>query len=143
MIRIRWWHWVVLAAVVAAYAITGLFLGKHANDNLLYNIGALATCVTAVLFIVIYTILGLRGPAKWWRNLTGTSIVIAVASLIASYGEIAWAVLFHHGLVDTPAEAWILIGGVYLSFIGVLGLSWLWLGYRHNWSQDKNSKDKE
>jgi hypothetical protein len=137
MIRVRWWHWTALAVLIAAYALAGLLFSKHINGNLLYNIGALGTCITAILFVTIYTVMGLRGPAKWWRNLTGTSIVIAVASLIASYGEIAWAVVFHKGLVDTPAEAWILIGGTYLSFIGVLGLSWLWLGYRHTHFDEK------
>lgn len=127
MIRVRWWHWLIAAAVIGAYVAAGWLWAAEADGNLLYNIAAIGSCAAAVMFVAVYTVLGLTGPAKWWRNTFGSALVIAVGSQIPTSGVIAYAVLFHGGLVNTVPLAWALIGGTYLTGLMILALSWMWL----------------
>lgn len=127
MRRISWQFWLIAAAVVAAYVVAGFWFNHSAPANLMYDIGTVGTCVAAVLFIAVYTILGLRGPAKWWRNDVGTCLVLAVGSMLPHMGPLAWAVIFNHGMLIAPWPVWIELGGTFLSGLMILAMALLWL----------------
>ena len=122
--------WVAAAMLAAAYTVAGFAWGKTAPLNDLYDVAGVGTFCAAVLFITVYTVQGLRGPAKWWRNDIGTSLVIAKVGIAAITGPIAFAVIWNHGLINTQWWAWAEIGGTYMCGLAVLWLSWLWLRNR-------------
>jgi hypothetical protein len=128
---IRWPFWAVLAVMVAAWVVLGFTLpGQAVNLNDVYDVAALAAFGAALLFIVVYTIAGLTGPAKWWRNNIGTYLVLAAGSVLFIVGPVAFAVLFHHGLLDTWWWAWAYTGGHFLTAVMWALLGWLWLRNR-------------
>ncbi|HEY7432003.1 MAG TPA: hypothetical protein VH641_14875 [Streptosporangiaceae bacterium] len=127
MRRIGWPFWAALAAAAAGWVVAGICWGGRADGNLLYNIAAITACAAALLFIGVYTVLGVTGPAKWWRNDLGSLLVLAVASQLPMTGTITWAVLFHGGLVNTLPLAWALIGGTWASALVILALTAVWL----------------
>jgi hypothetical protein len=131
MRRVDWRFWTAAGLLALAYLLLGYVYGKTAPDNLLYDIAGVGTFCAAVLFIAVYTVLGLRGPAKWWRNDTGSSLVIAVGGIACITGPIAFAVLFNHGMINTQWWAWAEIGGTYMCGLAVLWLSFLWLRDRN------------
>lgn len=143
MRKIGWRFWVIVVTVIVAYMAAGWKYAAHAPANLLFDIGTLGTFFAAVLFIAVYTALGLRGPAKWWQNDVGVNLVLAVAALLPVTGPLAWAVIFHHGLLDTPLDVWIEIGGMFMSCLMILGLSWLWLWHRPDGSVSYKEARKE
>lgn len=75
---LAWW-WAFIAGA-ALFIAAGFVWSKSAPDNLLYNIGAIGACVTALVFAVTYTLVGLFGRrAGWWRNVIGTCLMIAIS----------------------------------------------------------------
>ena len=121
MRRIRWPFWAALGTVTLAWLLTGVFLPDRdfpAND--LFNVGAVAAFFSSLLFIGVYTVRGLAGPAKWWKTNLGTYLVLAVGALAVLTGTPAFAVLFNHGMIDTHWWAWIWIGAHYLAAAMVL-----------------------
>src|SRR6185437_203474 len=57
--------WVAAAVLAAAYTVAGFAWGKTAPLNDLYDVAGVGTFCAAILFIAVYTVQGLRGPAKW------------------------------------------------------------------------------
>lgn len=133
MARVRWWHSAIFAVLVAAYLTIGLTgYDTHAPDNDLYNIAGVGTCLAGLLFMIIYTLLGLRpGRAGWWTNLTGYSLMVAIGSITLKTAIVSWATLFHHGLINTPVSAWFYVGASWLQFLALLSLCGLWLWNRN------------
>lgn len=127
MKAIRWPFWAGLAAAAAAWLILGFTLPYTTNLNDVFNVAALSAFSAALAFIVIYTIAGVLGPAKWWRTNVGTFLVLAAASVCIIVGPTAWAVLFHHGLIDTWWLAWGYVGGHILAAAMWGALGWLWI----------------
>ena len=80
MRTISWRFWAIFAALTALYILAGFMYGKTAPDNLLFDIASVGAFGAALAFVAVYTILGLRGPAKWWRNDVGTFLVVATGS---------------------------------------------------------------
>lgn len=133
MTRVRWWHSAIFAALIAAYLIYGLTGGDlHANDNDIYDVGGVMACIASLAFIVIYTLLGLRpGRAGWWTNLTGYSLMVLSGAIFAKEAVLAWAVLFHHGLINTAPSAWLFVGTTWLLGLAMLSLCLLWVWNRN------------
>jgi len=128
--RIRWWFWATLGGLVAAWVILGFTLPEASfPGNDVFDAAALATFGAALAFIVIYTDAGLMGPGKWWRTNVGTYLVLAAVSVLLIVGPTAFAVLFHHGVIDTWWWAWAYIGGHFLA-AATWGLL-MWLRLRH------------
>lgn len=127
---IRWWFWAGLAAGVAAWLVAGFTVPQTTNMNDVYNVAAVAAFAAAFLFVVIYTIAGLAGPAKWWRTNIGTYLVLAAVSVMAVVAPVAFAVIFNHGLLDTWWWAWAYVGGHFLAAAVWALLGWLRLSNR-------------
>jgi len=127
MKRIRWPFWAAFAAGGAAWLILGFTLPYDTNLNDVFNVAALAAFAAAAGCIAVYTAAGVLGPAKWWRTNVGTYLILAAASVLAIVGPTAWAVLFHHGVIDTWWLAWAYIGGHFLAAAMWAALAWLWL----------------
>ena len=128
MKAIRWPFWAILGAGAAVWLVLGFCLPEQStNLNDVFNVAALATFAAALLFIVVYTVAGLTGPAKWWRNNVGTYLVLAAASVMAIVGPTAYAVLFHGGVIDTWWLAWAYVGGHFLAATMWALLGWLWV----------------
>lgn len=127
---IRWPFWAILAAGAVAWVILGFTLPQTINLNDVFNVAALCCFFAALLFIVVYTVAGLAGPAKWWRNNIGTYLVLAAGSVLAIVGPVAFAVLFHHGMIDTWWWAWSWVGGHFLGATMWALLGWLWVRNR-------------
>ena len=127
MRAVRWPFWAGLAAFAVAWAVAGFALPVSTDGNLLFAVASVAAFFASFGFVLTYTVAGLRGPAKWWRNDVGTFLVLAVAAQLAVVGVPAFAVMFHHGMINTRWWAWAWIGGVFMSAVMVAGLSWLYL----------------
>lgn len=127
MRAIRWPFWAILGAGFAAWLVLGLTLPQSVNLNDVFNVAAVATFLAAALFIVVWTVAGLTGPRKWWTNNVGTYLVLAAASVLCIVGPIAYAVAFHHGVLNTWWLAWCYVGGHFLAAAVWALLGWLWV----------------
>ena len=142
MKRVPGWLWASFGLVVVAYVSFGFTpLAARVNGNDFYNVASLTACGAAILFIATYTVAGFLGYGKWWRNDVGSLLVLAVAATLPTSGLIAWAVLFHHGLVNTVQLAWILIGGTCLQAMMILGLDWIWIRSRFGSNGSKTAEE--
>ena len=130
MREIRWQFWAVLGTVVAGFAALGPFYAAKAPDNLLFDIATIGTFCAAALVIIVYTILGLVGPAKWWRNDVGTVVVMGAAAMMPLSGVLAWVVIFNHGLLTAAGLVWTEIGAWYWAWAAMIGLGLLALRSR-------------
>lgn len=125
---IRWPFWAAMGVLLAAWLVLGFTLPmRDVNLNDVFNVAALCVCGAALLFIIVYSIAGFTGPAKWWRNNIGTYLILAAVSIILIVGPVAYAVLFRHGVIDTWWLAWTYVGGHFLAAIMWALLGWLWL----------------
>ena len=128
---IRWPFWAALGTAALAWLAVGLTVPQDdVNLNDVFNGVALAAFFAALLFIVVYTVQGLMGPAKWWRNNIGTYLILAAASVMAIIGPTAYAVLFHDGSIDTFWLGWAYIGGHFLAAIMWAALALVWVRNR-------------
>ena len=128
---IRWPFWAGLATLIGAWLIAGAIVPNTdfpAND--MFNVAALWAFFAVLAFIAVYTVQGLLGPAKWWRNNIGTYLVLAAGSVLAIIAPTAFAVLFHHGQIDTHWWAWLWIGGHFLAAVMWTALAGLWIRNR-------------
>lgn len=127
MKRTRWPFWAALGIGVVAWLIAGFTVPQTIDLNDVFNGCALAAFGMALAFIIIYTVAGLTGPTKWWHTNVGSYIVLAAVSVLFIVGPTAFAVLFHHGTIDTWWWAWAWIGGHFLAAVtwGLIGSLWL------------------
>lgn len=143
MNQVSWKFWVGLLAAVVAFGLLGIPFGKTAPDNLLFDIAAVGVCAASLLFVAIYTALGFtKSPVKWWRSEMGTFLILSVASQFLVTGVPAFAVIFHHGLIDTEWWAWTWIGAHFLSAAMLVGLIIMWLNSYRAGRQNGNGKDR-
>jgi hypothetical protein len=98
-----------------------------AVEEWLYRVGLTAATVIPVLFAGIYTYFGLTGPAKWWRNPIGTSLVIAALTLVPIAGPLAWVFWVDNGVLTSSWLAWVEVAGPVVSALAWLRLCGLWL----------------
>lgn len=125
------WFWVILAACVAGWFASGIFLqGGNVPANDLFDVASLSAFAAALAFAVIYTVAGFTGPAKWWKNDVGTYLVLAAVSVLFIVGPVSFAVMFHHGLIDTFWWVWAWIGGHFFGAVIWALLAGLWLRRR-------------
>lgn len=127
MNAISWRFWAAAAVLVTAWLILGFTLPGSVSANDIYDVAAVAAFFACVAFTGVYTIAGLRGPAKWWRNDLATYLVLAVASLAGVVGVPAFAVLFNGGLINTRWWAWAWIGTTAAAALMIGGLTWIYL----------------
>lgn len=111
--------WVVAAILLAAYVVLGFWGSANAGVvGPMAKWGIVAACISPILFIVVYTVIGLTRTGKkgrWWGNDLGVTLVWAEIAILAQSGPLAWAFLLHHGQLTGPLAAWIYLGGLIAS----------------------------
>jgi hypothetical protein len=113
--------WIIAPIAVAAWVVLGHFYATSPRLGWLPDWVQVAAAVCPLAFVILYTVLGLTGGAKWWRTDMGTNFVWLELAVFTTAGSVAWAVLFAHGLINTPLRAWIYIGG---SLAGAVIITW-------------------
>jgi hypothetical protein len=124
---VSWRLWAIFAALGVIYVGAGFIYGATAPLNVLFDIASVAAFSASLLFVAVYTVRGLRGTGKWWRNTVGTFLVMATGSQMAVAGIPAFAVIFNDGLINTQWWGWCWIGAYFLSGAMVLAMAVLWL----------------
>ena len=124
----------VAGAAVAAGA--GIWIGTGfwlANDGVtetyLYRYGLTVAALAPVVFVLVYTVIGLTGKiaAAWWRSTIGTALVVAALTLVPVTGPLAWVFWFDNGILHQSWLAWLEVSGPCVSALAWLGLAALWL----------------
>lgn len=135
----RAWAWAAVLAGV--YAGCGYWLsGNGTVEEWLYRIGLLAATVAPLLFAGIYTVYGLRGAAKWWRNPIGTALVQAALTLVPIAGPLAWVFWFQGGMLTATWLAWLEVSGPVVSALAWLRLCVLWVRLRQAGKLPRNGQ---
>lgn len=124
---LRWPFWAVMGAGAATWLILGFTLPYSTSLNDIFNVAATAKFFAILAFLVVYTVAGLRGPAKWWKTNIGTYLMLAAAAGLASTGPVAYAVMFNNGQLNTWWLAWVWIGGHALAATMWASLAFLWV----------------
>lgn len=124
----RLWGTALILAVV--WAASGYWLSSDGNAEMwIYRIGLTAATIAPLLFVGVYTWLGLskRVPAAWWRDEIGTSLVIAAASLIPIAAPLAYVFWFENGMLTSSWLAWLEVSGPCVSAIAWIRLCEIWV----------------
>lgn len=122
------WTWAVVATLVCGWAAAGPFLAYNGTAvTELARTGAIAAAVAPMSFLSVYTILGLKGAAKWWRDDIGTTLgLFAVAGIIQS-GVLAFVFIFRGGLLNTAPLVWTYEGGLLGGSLIIFWRTWIWI----------------
>lgn len=140
---VSWRFWALVVGLTGAWIVLGHFFDKNLGVvNWVSKWVIVVQPAAVILFVVIYTALGLRGPAKWWKTDFGNRIVLFPLAVFLSSCVLVWALLFHHGLINTPLSAWIYIGGYLGSDLVLLWGTYLWGRAAHlgrNGTRDSSS----
>lgn len=125
---VGWRFWAVFVALVGSWIALGPFFDESTKAiSWISKISIIAQPVAVILFVAVYTLLGLRGPYKWWRTDFGNRIVLFPLAVFMSSCVLVWALLFHAGSITGPLAAWIYIGGYLGSDILLLWGTYVWL----------------
>ena len=123
--------WIVLGCGVVLWIILGITLPRENFPlNTLFDVFSVAAFLMSFVFVAIYTIAGLIGPAprsRWWKNEVGTFLVLSFAAIMFIVGPVALAVLFNGGLINTWWWAWIWLGGHVMATFMIGSLVYLWI----------------
>jgi hypothetical protein len=139
---VSWTTWAWLALFAGAYVGLGFWLrNDDAVEAWTYRLGLTAAAIVPVLFAVIYTVLGLRGSAKWWRNSIGTALVQAALTLVPIAGPLAWVFWADNGILHSSWLAWIEVSGPVVSALAWLRLCVIWLRVHHMMVPDPEEHD--
>lgn len=125
-----WRLWAGIVVAVGAYIGLGYWLsGNGTVEEWMYRIGLTAAAILPLVFVAIYSWIGLRGPvaAAWWRSEIGTSLVIAALTLVPIAGPLAWVFWVDNGVLTSSWLAWIEVSGPCVSALAWLRLCWVWL----------------
>ena len=124
--------WAAAAALIAAWVILGALFDTSTHLGWLPGWATVISVAAPAAWIGVYTAQGVLGPGKWWQSDVGVNMVWLEAAAVFTNGMLAWAVLFHHGLINTPPLAWAYIGGLLAGAAIITWRSVIWLrAYRH------------
>jgi hypothetical protein len=125
------WRLLAVVAVTAVlWAAAGYWLSSDDSvEAWLYRIGLTGAALAPLLFVGIYTWIGLSGraPAAWWRDEVGTALVIAALTLVPLAAPLAYVFWFMGGALTQSWLAWLAVSGPCVSALAWLRLCWLWL----------------
>lgn len=125
------------AAGAIGWAAAGFWLsGNGTVEEWLYRLGLTVITCAVLLFVGIYTRIGLFGkvPAAWWEDELGTALVTAALSLVPITGPLAYVFWFQGGALHSSWLAWLEVSGPCVSAAAWLRLCaiWLWLSVREH-----------
>lgn len=123
----------IAGLAIAAWAVLGFYFdtSPHLGWLPMYALGA--STVAPLLFVILYTALGIAGGARWWQSDVGTNIVWLELAAFIDHAFIFWAVLFNHGILNEPWQAWAYVGCQFAAAAIVTWRSVIWL---RNWHRD-------
>lgn len=131
----KWYTLVLVAAGLAVYAALGWWwAGNGTIEEWLYRVGLTAAAILPVIFTAIYS-----AKAKWWKNVIGTSLVLAALSLIPTTAPLAYAFWFTGGVLRASWLAWLAVSGPCLSALAFTGMCLVWVRA----SRDRRAGQKE
>jgi hypothetical protein len=131
--RPGWRTWGTFAVLVCAYGLLGFWLsGDGRAETWIYRYGLLGASLIPLLFAAVYTMLGLRGAAKWWTNTIGTALVGASLTLIPITWPLCWVFWEDGGDLRQSWLAWVEVSGPVLSALAWLGLCAVFLRIYRN-----------
>ena len=119
--------WVTAAALLTAWAVLGFLFDTSTHLGWLPKWATVISVLAPATWIGVYTAQGIIGPGKWWQSDLGTNMVWLEAAAVFTNGMLAWAVLFNHGMINTPPLAWAYIGGLLAGAAIITWRSLIWL----------------
>jgi hypothetical protein len=122
--------WIIILASSAVYMALEPLAAANAKLAVMKWLGYFAIYgepVTALIFISVWTWLGLHGPSKWWNTDIGTTLMVFAIAVFCRSAEVAWATAFTHGSISSPFQAWVYIGTLLLAMSMMLWRTWIWL----------------
>lgn len=119
--------WAVAGVLLLVWVGLGYQYDASTGLTWLPKLSLTCSVLAPVLFIAMYTALGLTGPNKWWKTDVGTNIVWLMIADIVDHGLIWWAVVFHQGMLDTPSLAWAYVGSQLAAALIVAWRGVIWL----------------
>jgi hypothetical protein len=125
-----WRLWASVGVAVALYCVLGYWLSGSSNaEEWLYRIGLTAATFIPLIFVGVYTYIGLatKTPAKWWRDDIGSSLVIAALSLVPLAAPLAWVFWYDGGNLRSSWVAWLEVSGPCVSALAWLRLCAVWV----------------
>jgi len=123
--------WVIAGVAIAIWAVLGAFYDTSPHLGWLPDYALGASTIAPAAFVLLYTALGLLGGAKWWQNDVGTNIVWLMIADFVDHAFIFWAVLFNHGILNEPWQAWSYVGCQFAAASIVTWRAVIWLrGWR-------------
>lgn len=109
---VTWRFWTLTVSVIIAYGLLGIPFHKNdAAEYNLYKYGLGAVCIIALVYVAVYTFLGLTGSAKWWRTNMGSNFVLLALGVLPIAGPLTWVFWVDHGQLTSSWLAWIEVGG--------------------------------
>lgn len=126
---VTWRSYAVVAVLLAAYAVLGLWLsGDGEAETWIYRVGLALAAVVPVVFVLIYTSYGVWGhKGKWWTNPFGAALVTAALSLVPIAGPLAWVFWFDNGMMTASWLAWLEVSGPCIAIAAWVRMCFLWL----------------
>lgn len=122
-----WRLWGTIGVLAALYAIAGYWLSSNGNVEMwLYRIGLTVATVLPLCFTLVYSFL-----ARWWKDEIGTSVVLAILSVVPTAGPLAWVFWFNGGVLTSTWLAWLEVSGPVLTSLALARMCWVWL--RTSW----------
>jgi hypothetical protein len=98
-------------------------------ETWLYKLGLTGAALAPLLFVAIYTWIGLSGRARarWWKDEIGTALAIAALTLVPLAGPLAYVLWWDNGEVAAPWLIWVELSGPLVSALAWLRLCWMWI----------------
>lgn len=132
---VTWRLFAVVGAALGLYAALGFWLAENGVvEEWMYRIGLTVCTLTPLLFVIVYTIYGLRGHGrhgKWWTNPIGTSLVVASLSVSYICAPLAYVFWFMNGQLSASWLAWLEVSAPCVAALAWLALAWVWTVIYH------------
>ncbi len=123
-----WRFWALAALLVAGWVGLGYLFDTSATAvSWLAKVAVVGQPAAVIAFVTVYTLLGIKGAAKWWLTDIGNRIVLFPLAVVLSSCVLVWAIFFRHGAITGPLSAWIYIGGYLGSDFLMIWGTWLWV----------------
>jgi hypothetical protein len=112
------------------WAGTGYWLSSNGSaEAWLFRVGLTGAALAPVLFVAVYTWIGLSGraPAAWWKDEIGTALVIAALTLVPLAAPLAYTFWLQGGVLTSTWLAWLEVSGPCVSALAWLRLCVMWI----------------
>jgi hypothetical protein len=119
--------WVTAAVLLAVWAVTGIIWANNPGVvAALENVAIVVATVAPVVFIAVYTALGLAGFGKWWRTDLGLTFVFVEIAFAGVIMPRFLSAIFGIGSPSDPWYRWVNIGGLVAGALVVLWRTAIW-----------------